>query len=43
MSQQSEKPAHPGAFIRERVIPSDMSVTDAAKKLGVAGPRCRTC
>ena len=38
MSQQSEKPAHPGAFIRERVVPSGMSVTDAAKKLGVGRP-----
>ena len=38
MSRQSEGPAHPGAFIRERVIPSGMSVTDAAKKLGVGRP-----
>ena len=38
MSQKSEKPAYPGAFIRERVIPFGMSVTDAAKKLGVGRP-----
>ena len=38
MSRQSEGPAHPGAFIRERVIPSGMSVTEAAKKLDVGRP-----
>ena len=38
MSQPSGKPAHPGAFIREGVIPSDMSVTEAAKRLGVGRP-----
>ena len=30
-----EKLVHPGTFIKEHVIPSDMSVTDAAKRLGV--------
>ena len=38
MSRQSEGPAHPGAFIRDRVIPSGMSVTEAAKKLDVGRP-----
>ena len=38
MPQQSEKPSHPGAFIRERVIPPGMSVTEAAKRLGVGRP-----
>ena len=38
MSQRSEKPAHPGALIRERVIPAGMSVTEAAKRLGVGRP-----
>ena len=38
MSQQSGKPSHPGAFIRERVIPPGMSVTEAAKRLGVGRP-----
>ena len=38
MSKKSEKPAHPGTFIREQVIPKGMSVTDAAKRLGVGRP-----
>jgi len=38
MSNRSETPAHPGTLIRERVIPKDMSVTDAAKRLGVGRP-----
>ena len=38
MSKKSEKPAHPGTFIREQVIPKDMSVTEAAKRLGVGRP-----
>ena len=38
MSQPSGKLAHPGAFIREGVIPSGMSVTEAAKRLGVGRP-----
>ena len=38
MSRQSEGPAHPGVFIRDRVIPSGMSVTEVAKKLGVDRP-----
>ena len=38
MSQQSENPAHPGGFIREHVIPPGMSVTEAAKILGVGRP-----
>ena len=29
---------HPGTFVRERVIPSGMTVTDAAKRLGVGRP-----
>ena len=29
------KPIHPGIWIRENVLPSGMSVTDAAKALGV--------
>ena len=35
MPKKIEKPIHPGTFIRERVIPAGMSVTDAAKKLGI--------
>ncbi len=38
MSQRPKEPSHPGAFIRERVIPSGMSVTEAAKRLGVGRP-----
>ena len=38
MSKESEKPQHPGIFIRKRVIPKDMSVTEAAKRLGVGRP-----
>ena len=38
MSTKSETPAHPGTFIREHVIPKDMSVTDAARRLGVGRP-----
>ena len=38
MPQESEKPTHPGGFIREHVIPQGMSVTDAAHRLGVGRP-----
>ncbi len=38
MLQRSDEPPHPGAFIRERVIPQGMSVTDAAKRLSVGRP-----
>ena len=38
MPNKSEKPVHPGTFIREHVIPPGMSVTDAAKRLGVGRP-----
>lgn len=34
-----ENPAHPGGFIRTEIIePLDLSVTDAAKALGVTRP-----
>ena len=33
-----EKSVHPGTFIKEHVIPAGMSVTDAAKRLGVGRP-----
>ena len=38
MSRQPSKPEHPGAFIRAHVIPSRMSVKDAAKLLDVGRP-----
>ena len=38
MPQESQKPTHPGTFINQHVIPEGMSVTDAAKRLGVGRP-----
>ena len=38
MSERSEKPEHSGVFIRRHVIPQGMTVTEAAKKLGVGRP-----
>ena len=38
MSEKLEKPVHPGAFVKEHAIPAGMSVTDAAKRLGVGRP-----
>ena len=38
MPQRPKEPSHPGAFVRERVIPSGMSVKEAAKRLGVGRP-----
>ena len=38
MSKKLEKPVRPGTFIKEHVIPAGMSVTDAAKRLGVGRP-----
>ena len=38
MPKKSQTPAHPGIFIRKHVIPKGMSVTDAAKRLGVGRP-----
>ena len=38
MLEKLENPIHPGTFIREHVIPAGMSVTDAAKRLGVGRP-----
>lgn len=37
-SSNSIAPAHPGPYIRERVIPSGISVTEAARRLGVGRP-----
>jgi addiction module HigA family antidote len=33
-----QEPAHPGAYVRQSVIPGDMSVTDVAKLIGVGRP-----
>ena len=38
MSNQSKKPVHPGSYIKTNIIPPGMSVTDAAKRLGVGRP-----
>ena len=38
MTQDSKPPLHPGVFVRERVLPPGLSVTEAAKKLGVGRP-----
>lgn len=35
---KTPEPVHPGAFIREKVIPAGMSVKEAAKRLGVGRP-----
>lgn len=32
------KPPHPGGFIKRSILPDEMSVTDAAKVLGVGRP-----
>lgn len=32
------KPPHPGGFVKRSVLPDDLSVTDAAKALGVGRP-----
>jgi addiction module HigA family antidote len=38
MVERSQEPLHPGAFIREHVIPPGMSVKDAAKRLRIGRP-----
>ena len=38
MPKKSETPSHPGIFIRKHIIPKGMSVTTAAKSLGVGRP-----
>lgn len=39
MNAQAMNPAHPGTFVREKVVgPLGLSVTDAAQALGVTRP-----
>ena len=38
MPRESDDPRHPGAFIREHIIPQGMSVTEASARLGVGRP-----
>ena len=35
MKQSHKNAAHPGAFVREKIIPSGMSITDAGRRLGI--------
>eukprot|EP01013_Petalomonas_cantuscygni_P038467 TRINITY_DN69612_c0_g1_i1.p3 TRINITY_DN69612_c0_g1~~TRINITY_DN69612_c0_g1_i1.p3 ORF type:complete len:101 (-),score=20.84 TRINITY_DN69612_c0_g1_i1:536-838(-) len=36
------KPLHPGAFVRQAILPDDLTVTDAASILGVSRPALST-
>jgi plasmid maintenance system antidote protein VapI len=38
MTDSSKAPTHPGTYVRESIIPSGMSVTEAAKRLGIGRP-----
>ena len=38
MPISNKKPAHPGSYVRENIIPVGMSVTDAANRLGIGRP-----
>ena len=38
MPISNKKPAHPGSYVRENIIPAGMSVTDAANRLGIGRP-----
>jgi len=38
MATKSASTGHPGEFIRQHVIPSGMSVTEAARRLGIGRP-----
>ena len=38
MQERPDRSPHPGAVVRERVIPQGMTVTEAAKRLGVGRP-----
>ena len=38
MARPPAKPSHPGAFVREQVLPSGMTVTEAARRLEVGRP-----
>ncbi len=38
MNSRAENYDHPGLYVRRQIIPKGMSVTDAAKKLGVGRP-----
>ncbi len=38
MTSSYNRPAHPGIYVRGRIIPAGMSVKDAAKRLGIGRP-----
>jgi addiction module HigA family antidote len=38
MTKSSKLPTHPGIYVRHTVIPTGMSVTEAAKRLGIGRP-----
>jgi hypothetical protein len=39
-----KNPAHPGGFVKSEIVEAlELSVTDAAKALGVTLPLCRRC
>ena len=38
MTGTSDEPIHPGAYIRQNIIPKEMTVTKAAKLLGIGRP-----
>lgn len=38
MTTSANSPAHPGRYVRENIIPTGMSVTDAAKRLRLGRP-----
>ncbi len=38
MTNLSKPPLHPGTYVREAIIPTGMSVKDAAKRLGIGRP-----
>ncbi len=38
MTNSSNKPMHPGTYVRKTIIPANMSVTEAAKRLGIGRP-----
>lgn len=38
MKNSSNVPVHPGTYVRETIVPAGMSVTNAAKRLGIGRP-----
>jgi addiction module HigA family antidote len=38
MTTSSKALGHPGSYVRQTIIPSGMSVKDAAKRLGIGRP-----